>query len=198
MSNETITPQYYFASPIYVHSKKEWVKPLIKATDFHIKKSKKRNAKLIKELKSEFGLSHHSTPLTEDPAFDNFQKFVGNTCAQILMSQGFDLDKSTLVFTELWVQEFSSKGGGHHITHTHWDDPRPAALMSKRPEKDNKVVTAATSQVNFDVEPGTCIFFNSYMPHGFHVDNGKEPFRFIHWNMQAIPNSVLNNKIERT
>ena len=41
MSNETITPQYYFASPIYVHSKKEWVKPLIKATDFHIKESKK-------------------------------------------------------------------------------------------------------------------------------------------------------------
>ncbi len=95
MSNETITPQYYFASPIYVHSKKEWVKPLIKATDPHIKEAKKRNAKLIKELKSEFGLSHHSTPLTEDPAFDNFQKFVGNTCAQILMSQGFDLDKST-------------------------------------------------------------------------------------------------------
>lgn len=40
-------------------------------------------------------------------------------------------------------------------------------------------------------------FFNSYMPHGFHVDKGEEPFRFIHWNMQAIPNSVLNNKIER-
>ena len=219
MSNETITPQYYFASPIYVHSKKEWVKPLIKATDFHIKKSKKRNAKLIKELKSEFGLSHHSTPLTEDPAFDNFQKFVGNTCAQILMSQGFDMSGHQLFTTEMWVQEFAKKGGGHHSAHVHWnqhvsgfyflksskntsspyfDDPRPAALMSKLPEKDNKVVTAATSQVNFDVEPGTCIFFNSYMPHGFHVDNGKEPFRFIHWNMQAIPNSVLNNKIERT
>ena len=69
--------------------------------------------------------------------------------------------------------------------------------MSKLPEKDNKVVTAATSQINFDPEPGTLIFFNSYMPHGFHVDKGEEPFRFIHWNMQAIPNSVLNNKIER-
>jgi len=24
------------------------------------------------------------------------------------------------------------------------------------------------------------------------VDIGYEPFRFIHWNCQAIPNSVLN------
>ena len=79
MSNETITPQYYFASPIYVHSKKEWVKPLIKATDSHIKEAKKRNAKIIKELKSEFGLSHHSTPLTEDPAFDCRKHLRSNT-----------------------------------------------------------------------------------------------------------------------
>jgi len=45
--------------------------------------------------------------------------------------------------------------------------------------------------------PKITMFFNSYMPHGFHVDRGIEPFRFIHWNMQAIPNHFLQNKIEK-
>jgi hypothetical protein len=30
------------------------------------------------------------------------------------------------------------------------------------------------------------------MPHQFMVDIGFEPFRFIHWNCQAIPKGVLN------
>ena len=42
------------------------------------------------------------------------------------------------------------------------------------------------------VKPGRMIFFPSYMPHMYIVDMGYEPFRFIHWNCQAIPKGVLN------
>ena len=213
-----IKPWYYFACPIYVHSKQEWVKTLIKATTPFIKKARQKNASLIKQLKKDFGFSHHSTPLLEDAAFEEFQKFIGNTCAQILDSQGFDLSNHTLIFSECWVQEFALEGGGHHLTHTHtnnhmsgfyflkgskntsrpfFDDPRPSALMSKLPEKKPEKATLASSQINFNIDPGTLIFFNSYLPHGFHVDRGIEPFRFIHWNMQAIPNFLLNNNIEK-
>ena len=36
------------------------------------------------------------------------------------------------------------------------------------------------------VKPGRMMFFPSYMPHQYTVDMGYEPFRFIHWNCQAI------------
>ena len=194
-----IKPWYYFACPIYVHSKQEWVKTLIKATTPFIKKARQKNASLIKQLKKDFGFSHHSTPLLEDAAFEEFQKFIGNTCAQILDSQGFDLSNHTLIFSECWVQEFALEGGGHHLTHTHTNNHMSGFyfLKSKLPEKKPEKATLASSQINFNIDPGTLIFFNSYLPHGFHVDRGIEPFRFIHWNMQAIPNFLLNNNIEK-
>ena len=60
------------------------------------------------------------------------------------------------------------------------------------PEKDKQQVTYASSQINYPVKPGRMIFFPSYMPHQYVVDMGYEPFRFIHWNCQAIPKGVLN------
>ena len=34
-------------------------------------------------------------------------------------------------------------------------------------------------------QPGTLLLFNSWLPHQFSVDNGVDPFRFIHFNLQA-------------
>ena len=47
-------------------------------------------------------------------------------------------------------------------------------------------------EIHYKVQPGRMIFFPSYMPHQYIVDMGYEPFRFIHWNCQAIPKGVLN------
>ena len=52
--------------------------------------------------------------------------------------------------------------------------------------------TYASSQINYAVKPGRMIFFPSYMPHQYALDIGYKPFRFIHWNCQAIPKGVLN------
>ena len=59
-------------------------------------------------------------------------------------------------------------------------------------ELDKSKITYASTQINYQVEPGSMIFFPSYMPHQYVVDMGYEPFRFIHWNCQAIPKAVLN------
>ena len=58
--------------------------------------------------------------------------------------------------------------------------------------KDKSKITYASSQVHYKVKPGRMIFFPSYMPHQYIVDMGYEPFRFIHWNCQAIPKGVLD------
>jgi oxalate decarboxylase/phosphoglucose isomerase-like protein (cupin superfamily) len=73
-----------------------------------------------------------------------------------------------------------------------FEDPRSGNMMNLLPQKDMSKITYASSQVNYEVKPGRMIFFPSYMPHMYAVDMGYEPFRFIHWNCQAIPKGVLN------
>ena len=73
-----------------------------------------------------------------------------------------------------------------------FEDPRPGNLMNLLPEKDKTKVTYASSAINYKVKPGRMIFFPSYLPHQYIVDMGYSPFRFIHWNCQAIPKGVLN------
>jgi uncharacterized protein (TIGR02466 family) len=216
---EQLFREDYFTCPIYWMDKPEWVNKLNKASDPYIKKAKKLNDKHIKERtkkhgdKGDHGMVHHSTSLIGDPKFMDLQNWIIATAWNLLDEQGFDLSGHQLFLTELWVQEFSHLGGGHHTLHTHWnghmsgfyflkasnitsrpvfEDPRPGRCMNLLPEKDKTKLTLATSQINYDVKPGKLIFFNSFMPHLYSVDNGYEPFRFIHWNIQAIPKPVLD------
>ena len=225
MKKEQLYREDYFTNPIYWMEKPEWVKKLNKASDPYIKKAKKLNDENVKKRTKKFGgnkgdhgMVHHSTSLINDPKFRDLQDWILATAWNLLDEQGFDLKGHQLFLTELWVQEFSHLGGGHHTLHTHWnghmsgfyflkasektsypvfEDPRPGRQMNLLPEKDKTKVSIATSQIHYKVKPGRLIFFNSYMPHLYSVDSGYEPFRFIHWNIQAIPKAVLqhaNNK----
>ena len=210
--------EQFFASPIWYAEEPSFVDSLNKASDPYIEESKKRLKPTIDERNKKFGNKgdmgnvFHSTSLIGDPNFVELQNYVGATAHNLLEEMGFDLTNYQLFTTEMWVQEFAKKGGGHHTLHTHWnghisgfyflkaseatsmpmfEDPRPGNIMNLLPEKDKTKVSYASSQVNYQVKPGKTMFFPSYMPHQYIVDMGYEPFRFIHWNCQAIPNSVL-------
>ena len=219
MKKEQLYREDYFTNPIYWMEKPEWIKKLNKASDPYIKKAKKLNDENVKNRTKKFGgnkgdhgMVHHSTSLIGDPKFKDLQDWILATAWNLLDEQGFDLKGHQLFLTELWVQEFSHLGGGHHTLHTHWnghmsgfyflkasektsypvfEDPRPGRQMNLLPEKDKTKVSIATSQIHYKVKPGRLIFFNSYMPHLYSVDSGYEPFRFIHWNIQAIPKAVI-------
>jgi uncharacterized protein (TIGR02466 family) len=209
----------YFKCPIWYAENPKLVNKLNKASDKYIKESQKNLKKTIDKRNKKFGdkgdMGHvfHSTSLINDPKFKELQNYIGATSHNLLGEMGFDLTNYSVFTTEMWVQEFAKKGGGHHTLHTHWnghmsgfyflkasemtsmpvfEDPRPGNLMNLLPEKNKTNITHATSQVFFKVEPGRMMFFPSYMPHLFSVDLGYEPFRFIHWNCQAIPKGVLN------
>jgi hypothetical protein len=62
--------------------------------------------------------------------------------------------------------------------------------MTKLPFKNQFEISHASETINFKPTPGTIMFFNSYIPHQFAVDHGKDPFRFIHWNIQFVPKSI--------
>ena len=199
----------YFQCPIWYADCPSFVAKINKYSDPYIKKSKQNK----KNKKNDIGEVFHSTTLIGDNNFFNLQSYVLKTCNNLLNEMGFDLTNYQLFLTEFWVQEFAKKGGGHHSLHTHWnghmsgfyflkaskktstpvfEDPRPGNLMNLLPQKDNTKVTHASSQIVYDVKPGRMIFFPSYLPHQYTVDLGKEPFRFIHWNCQAIPKGVIN------
>jgi uncharacterized protein (TIGR02466 family) len=210
-----------FKCPIWFANEPAFVNDLNKASDPYIKIAKKNLKKSIDKRNKKFGDKgdmgnvFHSTSLIGDPNFKQLQNYIGATAHNLLIEMGFDLTNYQLFTTEMWVQEFAKKGGGHHTLHTHWnghisgfyflkaseatslpifEDPRPGNTMNLLPEKDNTIVTYASPQINYSVKPGKMIFFPSYMPHQYVVDMGYEPFRFIHWNCQAIPKGVLNVK----
>jgi len=209
----------YFKCPIWFADEPKFVNTLNKASDSYIDKAIKnlqpninKHNKVNKTV-GDLGSVYHSTTLIGDPNFKKLQNYIGATSYNLLIEMGFDMRGYQLFTTEMWVQEFAKSGGGHHTLHTHWnghmsgfyflkasdktsmplfEDPRAGNLMNLLPELDKTKVTYASSAIHYKCKPGRIIFFPSYMPHQYIVDMGIEPFRFIHFNCQAIPKGVLN------
>jgi uncharacterized protein (TIGR02466 family) len=206
----------YFNTTIWSEQKPEFIKSLTKATNKYVKAAKNfpEAKKHIKEF-GDFGRSYHSTPLTADNDFRDFRNYIGVKSSEYLDHQGYDMSQYTTMFSEMWVQEFAKKGGGHHSAHVHWNqhvsgfyflkagektsmpvfhEPRTGARATKLKMKTNqKSVFPATELIHFKPMPGTLIIFPGFLEHEFSVDFGLEPFRFIHWNIQAVPKEMAKD-----
>ena len=204
----------FFKTPILVEEKTEYLKSLNTACNKYIKEARKNNKARIKK-DGDFGMSHHSTPLLDDNNFLDFKKLVGQKSWDFLQYQGFDMSKYTLIYSEMWVQEFSKNGGGHHSAHIHWNqhvsgfyflkcsdktsypifhDPRVGARVTKLHMRPGlKEIMNGEELVHFKPKPGLLVLFPGYLQHEFAVDNGKEPFRFIHFNLQAVQKEIVKD-----
>ena len=209
----------YFASPVYIEEKLEWVKKLDNLSNPYIEKARedqKENNEKKKTLgyKNDIGMTYHSEPLEPNEDFRFFHDYIAQKSRWCLDNMGYDMSNYNLVFTESWVQEFSFNGAGHHWFHTHgnnhisgfyflkasdktsrpfFQDPRVAHVPLKLKEKDGTKITNANDIVNFNVKPGTLMLFPAYMSHAYMVDHGIEPFRFIHINIRAIEKDMLTS-----
>ena len=202
-----------FKTPIWVEEKPEFIKSLNKASDKYINASKKREKEFIKK-NGDFGRSYHSTPLLDDNDFIDLRNYVGQKSLDFLDWCGFDMQRYTTIFSEMWVQEFAKKGGGHHSAHVHWNqhvsgfyflkcnentsypifhEPRTGARATKLIMKPNNGLAHGNELIHFKPTPGTIMIFPGYLEHEFAVDFGKSPFRFIHWNIQAIPKMMAKD-----
>ena len=203
----------YFKTPIWIEEKPEFIKSLNKASNEYIKATKKREKDYIKKW-GDFGRSYHSTPLTMDNRFLDFRNYIGQKSWEFLDWQGFDMQKYQTMFSELWVQEFAKNGGGHHSAHVHWNqhvsgfyflkcsdktsypifhEPRTGARATKLHMKPSNNIFHGTELIHFKPKPGTMIIFPGYLEHEYAVDHGIEPFRFIHWNIQAVPKEMAKD-----
>ncbi len=165
----------YFVTPIWNEIKSDFVKSLNKASDSYIKEAKKnKEAKQWLKAHGDFGRSWHSTQLLNDTQFMDFRNYVGQKCWEFLDHSGFDMNKYTTFFEQMWVQEFAKKGGGNHSAHVHWNthvngfyflkasdktsypvfhEPRTGARATKLHMKDQKGVWPGTELINFKPEP---------------------------------------------
>ena len=213
-----------FNNTIYSFIDKKWLKEINILSNKYINDCKKINNKEIKQRNQiykknvkDHGFVHHSKLLMQEPEFLEFQKYIGKISWDILYDQGYDMNKYDMMIKDIWVQEFPLHGGGNHNTHIHqnshisgfyflkcsektsypvFHDPRPGKMMTQLLEKDSSKITQVSEKLNYKPIPGTFLFFNSYMPHEFVVDNGIEPFRFIHFNLQAISKEIVNEKLK--
>ena len=203
----------FFNTTIWSEQKPEFIKSLTKASNKYIKAAKNfpEAKKHIKEF-GDFGRSYHSTPLTADNDFRDFRDYIGQKSWEYLDHQGYDMQQYVTMFSEMWVQEFAKKGGGHHSAHVHWNqhvsgfyflkanektsipifhEPRTGARATKLKMKPNlKDILNGNDLVHYRPQPGTLLIFPGFLEHEFSIDFGIEPFRFIHWNIQAIPKGV--------
>ena len=207
----------FFSTDIYVEEDFSCLDNLNNLCDKYIEQAIKKNRKNIING-NDFGFTHSSISLTNDINFLEFIKFICKKSYLILDRQGYNLIDHSLLVVDLWVQEFSKNGGGHHNPHTHsnshisgfyflkcsektsypiFHDPRPSKLMIQLPEKNKEVINDSSEQISFKPKPGTFIFFNSYLSHEYAIDHGKEPFRFIHFNIQAVPKKLIRGDIKK-
>jgi uncharacterized protein (TIGR02466 family) len=212
----------YFGTPIYHIDKSEWLDHINEVCDEHINEAKKRDQKIIEDREKEMGkkigdigLSYHSYSIATDERLSKLRDYFGHTSRDILDYMGYDLTNYSLFLTEMWVQEFAKHGGGHHSPHIHYDnhisgfyylkcsektsypvfhDPRPTKLMSQLPLKNENNITLGSDRIYYKLKPGSMIFTPAYVFHEYVVDYGIEPFRFIHFNLQAIRKMILNTK----
>jgi hypothetical protein len=194
----------YFKTPFWFEEKLDFLKSLTKATNKYIKKTK------------DFENSYHSTSLSTDTKFKDFHNYVGQKALEFLDWQGFDMQQYITFFSESWVKEFSKNDGGHHSAHINhnqhvsgfyflkaskntslpiFHEPRTGARCTKLKLKNESVITSGTEIVHFKVKPGVLLFFPGYIEYKFVGDHGKEPFRFIHFNIQAVPKEMAKVNI---
>ena len=198
----------YFWTSVWAEHRPEYLKSLNKASNKYIKEATKSNKDYIKKY-GDFGTAHHSTTLLGDNNFLDFRNYIGQQSWDFLDQMGYDMNLYTTIFSEMWVQEFSKKGGGHHSAHIHhnqhvsgfyflkcsdktsfpiFHDPKTGARTTRLAMKPRvNDILAGTDQVHIKPTPGTLLIFPGYLEHEYAVDHGKEPFRFIHWNIQAVP-----------
>jgi uncharacterized protein (TIGR02466 family) len=201
-----------FSTTIYLLEKKEWVNDYIFFTDKYIEQVKKNNEQYFINNK-DFGMSHHSEQLLQDINFNKFIEFINKESFNILDQQGYDMNLYVITTIDLWVQEFSKEGGGRHNSHIHsnshvsgfyflkcsdktsypvFHDPRLNKKMIQLKEKDETKTTYSSEKIYIKPVPGLFVLFNSYLEHEFVIDHGIDPFRFIHFNLQAIPKNLIS------
>ena len=183
----------YFPSAIYREERPEWVQKTLEL-------SKKYYAQ-TKEWLPDTAVVKQTSPMVSDPDFSYLSSYFKDKSIGILKEQGYLTDEYEFYVSGMWGQEFSctdsnimhvhgdsqisgfffletSEGGSYPV----FDDPRCGKKMTDLWAAPNDQITLATPQIHFNnVQAGTVMFFNSWLPHIITPNQVQTPTKFIHF-----------------
>tara|TARA_R110002072_G_scaffold54232_4_gene142394 strand:+ start:702 stop:1280 length:579 start_codon:yes stop_codon:yes gene_type:complete len=178
----------YFSSPIYREERAEWVEETLKHTQ---KYYEQMEPSVVKQ----------TTHMANDPDLGCLASYFRDKGVSILKDQGYLTDEYEFYVSGMWGQEFACTGS--NIMHVHgdsqisgfyflempeggsypiFDDPRPGKRMADLWAQPSDQVTMATPQIHFsNVQAGTMMLFNSWLPHMVTSNQSNNPTKFIHF-----------------
>lgn len=201
----------YFPTGIYQIEKPEFVEPVKRIAEEELVNLRKENT--LNDIYPVYMTGN----LFDKPEILPFQYYVGQTAANILAEQGYNLDGFEPYFSEMWCQEHykhsameqHTHGAGSQIVGFYFldcpencsrvlfHDPRAGKPLISWAEKDITQATFASNIINFAPKPGLLIFTNAWLPHSFSRHGSSEPMRFIHFNVGLRPSmSAMFNRCE--
>jgi len=199
---------HYFASPIYVVKKPEFLEA-VRTVSLRYEDNSRECTKNSVMLMT--GTYAH------EPELEEFSLYVSQTAWNILESQGYNMDRLATFFTEMWTQEHGHLSSMETHIHGHGSqisafyfidapkgscklvlhDPRSAKVITNLPEKDNTKITMGSHQIVFTPEAGTLIFANAWFPHSLTKNMSQEPMKFVHMNLSvAVAPEAEEPKVE--
>ena len=212
--NNTLTPLSYFASPVYVIEKPEFLEPVRRISMDYLAKRK-----ADKELPSPDPMYPIQTGgFFHEPELKEFTAFIAECAWAILEEQGHDVKNLATYFQEMWAQEHQKWNGHEEHIHNHGaqitgfyfvdapeggcqvmlHDPRPGRMQVILPEADLTKITEASSKVLFNPKPGSMYFINSWLPHSVTRNPIDAPTRLVHFNLGVQPASKISQPAPKT
>ena len=183
----------YFASPIYREERPEWVEETLKHTQKYYEQTK--------EWLPDNAVVKQTGHMANDPDLGYLASYFRDKGVSILKDQGYLTDEYEFYLSGMWGQEFACTGG--NIMHVHgdsqisgfyflevpeggsypiFDDPRSGKRMSDLLTTTSDKVTMATPQIHFNnVQAGTMMLFNSWLPHMITSNQSDKPTKFVHF-----------------
>ncbi len=107
-----------------------------------------------------------------------------------------NLTKSLRSLTTLSVIEISDKPQGAYISEDgkkSSNTPEKGYVLNRDHPHFEEAEDYADEKMHYRPTPGDLVIFPGYLEHEFVVDHGIDPFRFIHFNIQAVSKEIVKD-----
>lgn len=198
---------YHFPCPIYLIERPDFLEVVSAISEEGLA------AQRAEQAMNEIYPAVMSRSFFADPRITAFTEFVGATAWNILSEQGYAMQDTAVLFTEMWTQEhhkhsamdqhvhgFGSQIVGFYFLETPencsrlvFHDPRSAKVQIDLPEQDMGRATPASKMINFTPKPGMMVFANSWLPHSFTRHASDLPIKFVHFNLTVTNSPSLSH-----
>ncbi len=185
----------YFSSPIYREELPDWVENTITHSKKHYLE--------IQQQRGDHDPVLQTGSIAKDPDLSFLTSYFRDKGVSILKEQGYLTDEYEFFVAGMWGQEFACTGS--NVMHVHsdsqisgfyflkcpeggsypvFDDPRAGKKMTDLMSKQTNEVLVATPLIHFNnVQAGTFMLFNSWLPHMITKNQSEEKTKFIHFTL---------------